>query len=163
MNLPYKQKTKKSEFDEEKEEREEDRSEGITYETTGVIVSGGFCVTEGLQQRIDFYKLVFEGSSSRTSSNLCNVLNDLLRVFSLTRTRLSGDEQRLICTIVDHGSVSGIRNSKDMREDFVSSLSSINIHNLRGVDGDLLVRIHCNQEKATISLSLREGDIRKGS
>jgi len=118
-----------------------------------VVVFVGFGISESLEERVEFNELSFQSTStSGTTSNVGDVLNDLLCVFGLTSTRFSGDEHGLILTIANHHSVGSISNSEDVRGNFVPPLATVEINHVRSIDGDLLVRVDSHTEKSGVGI-----------
>jgi len=123
-------------------------------ETRRVVVLVGLGVTESLEHGIEFHQLVLEGSllSSATTSDVGDVLNDLLGVFSLTSTRLSSNEERLVLAVVQHGTVSTVGNGEDVRSDLAASLTTVQIDHEVSVDGEQLVRVDHDTEKSGVGI-----------
>jgi hypothetical protein len=122
-------------------------------ETGGVVVLVGFGITEGLQKRVEFEQLLFKDTSSTTpSGNLGNVLNDLLGVFSLSGSRFSGNEHGLVLTILNHHAVSSIGDGEDVRSNFVTTLSAVEINHVLSVDGNHLVRVDGDTEETGVGV-----------
>ena len=49
--------------------------------------------------------------------------------------------------------VGSLSNSKDVRRDLVPPLSSVHSNSSQGVDGEPLVRVHCNAEEARVGVN----------
>ena len=57
----------------------------------------------------------------------------------------------MLCTLTKaHAVVGTLSNSKDMRRDFVSPLSSVNTDSSHGVNGKSLVRVDSNTEEPRV-------------
>lgn len=130
-----------------------------TYETRGVIVTHGLGVTEGLKHRIGLHNLIFQGALVllrlillARSANSGEVRNDLLRVLSLTSTRLTGNQHRLIHVVGQHVDVGTVRNGKNMGWHFITALTTVHLSATVGIDGVALVGIDGNAEKTGIGL-----------
>jgi hypothetical protein len=122
-------------------------------ETRRVVVLVGFGVTEGFQQRVELEELLLERTStSCATSNVGNVLDDLLGVLSLSGTRLTSDEHGLILAVADHHSVSSVGDGEDVRGDFIPSLSAVIVNHGGCVNGNHLVRVDGNAEKSRVGV-----------
>lgn len=123
-------------------------------ETGGVIVTDGLGVTEGFKNGIGLDDLIFKRSLVLLgfillggSTNGGEVSNYLLGVFSLTSTRLSSNQHRLIDVVGQHVNVSTIRNGEDMGWHFVTALTTVHLSATVGIYGVAFVRIDGNAEK----------------
>jgi len=124
-------------------------------ETRRVVVLVCLGVTESLEHGIQLHKLILEcglttSNGSTSTSDVGNVLDDLLCVFGLTSTGLTSNQKRLVDTIVQHGTVSAIRNSEYVRSNLISSSSTVDVDHEVRVNGDLLVRIDHHTEKTGV-------------
>jgi hypothetical protein len=125
-------------------------------ETRRVVVLVGLGITEGFEHGVQFDQLVLEdwptGDLLVTSSDVGDVLNDLLGVFGFTGSRLSSDEERLVLSVVEHGTVGGVRDGEDVWCDFVSSLAAVDVHHVVGVDGEKFVWVDYDAEKTRVGV-----------
>jgi len=124
-------------------------------ETGRVVVLVCLGVTESLEHGIQLHKLVLEcglttSNGSASTSDIGNVLDDLLCVFSLTSTGLTSNQKRLVDTIVQHGTVSAIRNGEHVGSNLISSSSTVDVDHEVRVNGNLLVGIDHHTEKTGV-------------
>lgn len=62
------------------------------------------------------------------------------------------NQKGLVLAIVEHGTVGSVRNSEDVGSHFVPPLSGVHCNDLRSVNGEPLVGVHGDQEKARVGL-----------
>lgn len=134
-----------------------------TYETRRVIVTDGLSVTEGFKNGIGLHDLIFQ-TALRFRLRLfvflgwCTdggeVSNYFLRVLSLTSTRLSSNQHRLIFVVGQHVDVSTIRNGEDVGWHFITALTTVHLSATVRVHWVTLVRIDGNAEKTGIGLCI---------
>lgn len=127
-----------------------------TYETRRVVITDGLSVTESFKNRIGLYDLIFKGTLILIlgsfillsgSANSGEVRNYFLRVFSLTSTRLTGNQHRLIDVVGQHVDVGTVRNRKNMWWHFITALTTVHLSATVSIDRVTLVRIDGNAEK----------------
>merc|ERR1719443_220501 len=75
-----------------------------------------------------------------------------LGVLSLSSTRFTSNEDRLVNTGVAHTLVSSLSNGKNMRPALIAPLTNIQLHGAEGVDGETLVRIDSNAEETRVGV-----------
>mmetsp|Transcript_37185 Transcript_37185/g.51335 ORF Transcript_37185/g.51335 Transcript_37185/m.51335 type:complete len:296 (-) Transcript_37185:30-917(-) len=122
--------------------------------TRRVVITSSLSITESFQNRIQFDQLSFEfTNSTRASSNLSDILDDLFGIFSFPRARFSGNQQRLVHLIVQHLAISKVRSRKNMRSNLILSLSTVQISEFLRVDWNHLVRIDRHQKETTVSVN----------
>ena len=99
----------------------------------------------------DFY-LEFGQIKTCRGADEGKVGDDLLGVLSLSGTRLTSDENRLVDARVVHSLVSSFCNSKDVRPALRSPLSHVDLHGAEGVDGVPLVGVDGDTEEARVGV-----------
>merc|ERR1719297_730865 len=137
-------------------------SRGIEMDTdeftkTGrVVISDSLGITPGLQDRVGGNNLLLKGSLSllplARRADGGKVGDDLLGVLSLSSTRLTSNQDRLVDARIGHALVGSLSNSKDVRPAFISSLANIQLHGTEGVDGESLVGIDGDTEETRVGV-----------
>lgn len=132
-----------------------------TYETGRVVVTHGLGVTESFQDGIGLHDLVLQIGLLHgrvlllgRSTDGGEVRNDLLGVLSLSGSRLSGDQHRLVGVVGQHVHVRAVRDGEDMGRHLVTALATVHLSAPVGVHGVALVRVDGNAEKAGVGLRL---------
>merc|ERR1711963_316083 len=124
--------------------------------TGRVVISDSLGITPGLQDRVGGNNFVFKRSLSllplARGADGGKVGDDLLGVLSLSSTRLTSNQDRLVVASVHHALVGSLSNSKDVGPAFVSSLSNIQLHGAEGVDGESLVGIDGDTEETRVGV-----------
>lgn len=136
-----------------------ERASKCTYETRGVIVTHSLGVTEGLKHRVSLHNLIFQGALVllrlillARSADSGEVRNDLLRVLSLTSTRLTGNQHRLIHVVGQHVDVGTVRDGENMGWHLITALATVHLSATVGIHRVALVRIDGNAEKTGVGL-----------
>lgn len=136
-----------------------------TYETRRVIVTDGLGVTESFKNRVSLYDLIFKGALVLLGfillgggTNGGEVSNYLLGVFSLTSTRLTGNQHRLIDVVGQHVDVGTIRNGENVGWHFITALTTVHLSATVGIYGVTLVGIDGNAEKTRVGLYICHGE-----
>merc|ERR1711874_189779 len=119
-----------------------------------VVVSGRLGVSIRFQNGIGSNNLVFKRNLFGVlstflwgSSYLSQVSNNLFGVLSLSGTRFTSNQHRLILQVGQHVSVCCFCNSPQMRWNLIPSLSKVQLYTGCSVNGISLVRIDNNTEK----------------
>lgn len=140
----------------------------FTYETGGVIVTHGLGVTESLKHRVSLHNLIFQGALVLLglvllggSADSGEVRNDLLGVLSLSGTRLTGDQHRLIHVIGQHVDVGTVRDGENMGWHLITALATVHLSATVGIHGVALVRIDGNAEKTRVGLFFARRKVEK--
>lgn len=132
-----------------------------TYETGRVVVTHGLCVTEGFQDGIGLHDLLLQTLllngrfvlfGRRTNGG--EVRNDLLGVLSLSGTRLSSNQHRLVLMVGQHLDVRVVRDGENMGRHLITALATVHLRATVGVHRVALVRIDGNAEKARVRLDV---------
>jgi len=122
-------------------------------ESRRVVVSDGLGVSEGFENRVGLKDLVLEFSNTTgSSSDVSEVLNDLLGVLSLSGSGFSRNQDRLVDVVVEHRSISSIGDGEDVGGDLASSLALVELDDFRVVDRESLVGIDHDEEKSRICI-----------
>jgi hypothetical protein len=129
-------------------------------ESGGVIVSGGFGVTESLHSWVSSDNLVFKGLTAGVlarSGNHGEVLDDFFGVDGFTGTRFTSDQHGLIVSIHQHVLVGGIGDAVQMWWHFSSSFASVAIDHFLAVDWQHLVWVDGDTEKTGVGVDHEYG------
>lgn len=86
------------------------------------------------------------------SADSGEVRNDLLRVLSLTSTRLTGNQHRLIHVVGQHVDVGTVRDGENMGWHLITALATVHLSATVGIHRVALVRIDGNAEKTGVGL-----------
>merc|ERR1719270_1859972 len=125
-------------------------------EAGGVIVPHGLGVAPRLQHGVRLDDLVLKGGLSLLplagGADGGEVGDDLLRVLSLSGTRLSSNQDRLIDSRVGHALVGALSDGKDVRPALGPPLALVQLHGAEGVDGEPLVRVDGDTEEAGVGV-----------
>ena len=120
----------------------------------GVVIPGGLGITIGLKNWIGSNNLVLKGDLLdlflARGSNQGQVGDDLLGVLSLASTRLSSNQHGLVLGIGKHVAISSFRNGPQVWWDFIPSLANVQLDHTLGVDGESLIGVDHNTEKARV-------------
>ena len=134
-----------------------------TYETRRVIVTDGLGVTEGLKYGVSLDDLIFQRALLlgvlvllARSANGGEVRNDLLGVLSLSGTRFTGNQHRLVLVVRQHVDVGTVRDGEQMRRHFITALATVHLGATVGIQRVTLVRVDDNAEQARVGLWRRE-------
>lgn len=130
-----------------------------TYETGRVIVTHGLGVTEGFQDGIGLDDLILQVTllhvgvvllAGRTDGG--EVRNDLLRVLSLSGSRLSGNQHRLVGVVGQHVDVGTVRDGENVGWHLITALATVHLSATVRVHGVTLVGVDGDTEKAGVGL-----------
>lgn len=131
-------------------------------ESGRVIVTHGLGVTEGFQDGIGLDDLVLQRSLLLGGDLLVALLvggtdggevrNYLLGVLSLSGTRLSSDQHRLILVVGQHVDVGTVRDGENVGWHLVTALATVHLGATHRVHGEPLVRIDGDAEKSGVGL-----------
>merc|ERR1712168_369230 len=130
-------------------------------ETRRVVVTNGFSITPSFKYRVGLDNLIFKICLVRifarvgngVCSNVGEILDDFLGVLSLSSSRFSSDQNRLVFTVSQHVVVSVISNGKQVRRHFRTFFSTVHIDNHRTVNRQPFVGIDTNTEKTGVSIN----------
>lgn len=138
----------------------------VTYETGRVIVTDGLGVTVGFQDGIGLDDLIFQGGLLLRAlfllgrrANGGEVGNDLLGVLSLSGTRFTGNQHRLVLVVGQHVNIGTIRNGEQMGRHFITTLATVHLGDTQGVQRPTLVGIDDNAEQSGVGLWVIDEDI----
>merc|ERR1719385_253679 len=122
----------------------------------GVVISHSLGITPGFQDRVGLDNLVLKGGLSllplARGADGGKVGDDLLGVLSLSSTRLTGNENRLVGARVHHALVGSLSNGKDVGRALITSLTNIQLHGTESVDGESLVGVDGNTEETRVGV-----------
>jgi len=109
-----------------------------------------------LKHRIGLDNLVFKTRFTflllASSTDAGKVRDDLLGVLSLTGTRLTGNEDRLILASIHHTLVGALSNTKDMRWALAPPHAHVDLHGTLGVDGETFVGVDGDTEETRVGV-----------
>merc|ERR1711971_839817 len=122
----------------------------------GVVIPQGLGITPGLQDGVGLDNFVLKTNFAllllASGTNGGKVRDDLLGVHSLTSTRLTSNENRLVLAIVHHTLVLLLSNTKDMRWALAPPQAHVDLHGTLGVDGEADIGVDSNTEEARIGI-----------
>merc|ERR1719443_1191546 len=127
-------------------------------ETRRVVISGGLGITVGLKNGVGGHNLVLKGDlllrllASRASGNHGKIGDDLLGVFSLSSTRLTGDQHGVVLLVLQHVPVGSLSNGPEMGWDLITSLTKIDLADSVGVQRITLVGVDNNNEETRVGV-----------
>ena len=139
--------------------------------TGGVVVPHSLGVAPSLEDGVGLDDLVLKGGLAllplARGADGGKVGNDLLGVLSLSGSRLSGDEDRLVDPRIGHALVGALSDCKDVGETLEKEnirllsiqfyylgppLANVHLHGAEGVDGEPLVRVDGDAEEARVGV-----------
>uniref|UniRef100_A0A2M4DMR2 Uncharacterized protein n=1 Tax=Anopheles darlingi TaxID=43151 RepID=A0A2M4DMR2_ANODA len=128
-------------------------------ETRRVIVTDGLGVTEGLKYGVSLDDLIFQGALLLSvlvllarRANGGEVRNDLLGVLSLSGTRFTGNQHRLVLMVGQHVDVGTVRHGEQMGRHFITALATVHLGATVGIQRVTLVRVDDNAEQARVGV-----------
>ena len=132
-------------------------------ETRRVVVSDSLGITEGFQDRIGLDNLVFKGNLLLLRFTVSSAFilagtdggkvgNNLLCVLSLTGSRFTSNQHRLVFTILDHVTVSFIGDGEEMGWHLRTTFAHVVLDDRFSVDRKSLVGVDDNTEETRVGL-----------